>query len=611
VILEKKMKKRTVSLVCLAMRCVGAAACAGVLAMPPAALAFDQNNPFEIDGNAVDNSGIPGDDWSSVLCSGTGTDLDPFVCSTSGPGPGGGAYANTGVIPDPVDSDTTHFKGGDKDTLDISAWDIVTQDDTPKDDIEDAYAAAYTDPDNSHLIIYAGDDRFAQAGDASHGFWFFKNKINVNGNKFTGVHADGDTLVAVEFRQGGTQAVINVFKWVSKPGPHQPNLQSISTGTANVTPGVPFCNQDNTVCGITNSTTTTSPWFYHSSSGDPLTDEDFPPQAFFELGIDITGLTGETCFASFLASSRSSASDTATIKDFVLHSFPLCGMEVGKSCKDSPTVIDGSKLETTFNVPIKSTGAGTIFNVTLAENPKLALGTGESCRITALPDSTDYVAHSDTLNKLPLALSGTTPVTVYDSIKGNKTATVTIVCDTVDRNPFINTVDVTAKTSASLSIADLTDSHTTGSGETCSLPGSADVTAAKCCDSVTIDPDTFAPKVCVSITVTNNSSPLEAIENLVVVDDKLGTVTPSGGDTLTASGAGASKTYSKCYFPTASDQTGDPLAADSITFTDHVTEISGTGAATGSIFDLNQTDIMSSATCNLCGDQSQACMTKQ
>jgi hypothetical protein len=230
---------------------------------------------FELDGNAVDNPvGLP-DDWDTVLL-----------------GTGGGSDTTTGLVLDPTGAnETTHFKGGDKDTQDIPAWDIVTQNDTPKDDIEHAAAAAYTK--NGHLIIYAMDDRFAQAGSASHGFWFFKNPITISGAKFSGVHADGDTLVTVEFAQGGATAIINVFEWVTNPGPHQPNLQLIESGATNVTPGQPFCNLDDTVCGITNSVTATSPWDYISSSaGAGVTDENFPPQSFFEMGIDITELTG-------------------------------------------------------------------------------------------------------------------------------------------------------------------------------------------------------------------------------------------------------------------------------------------------------------------------------
>jgi hypothetical protein len=546
---------------------------------------------FELDGNAT-NEGAPGDDWASIFQN-TDTSL-----------------VDTGIIVDPVSNDTTHFKGGNKDTQDITEWSIVSQDDTPKDNIEHAFAAAYVRPSDSHLIIYAGDDRFAQSGTASHGFWFFKNQIGIapSGDSFTGVHADGDTLVAVEFQQGGAVAFANIFQWVTNPAPGQPNLQSIFSGSTQVTPGVPFCNSASgiipadVVCGITNSATTPSPWFYFSSSGNPGIDEDFPPQSFFELGIDITELTGQTCFASFLATSRSSASANATIKDFVLHSFPVCGVKVGKACFGTPIVVEGSKLESTFNVPITATGAGTIHNVHLAEVPPVPLGPGESCRITAIEEP---VGADAAPLALPFTFIGTTPVEVYTSLAGT-TATVTVKCITQDRNPFIDKVVVTAKSSPTSQTFDLSANHTTGldeqgnpvPGEICPVVGDADVAALKCCKSVTIDPDTLQPEVCVAIQLTNNSVPAEDLENIKIVDDQLGTVT--SGDTLAA---GTSKTYSGCYTPTSADQTGNPVSADDISFTDKLTEVSGTGVASGDTFLLNTVPPLPSATCFLCGNQ--------
>lgn len=550
---------------------------------------------FELDGDATDYPvGLP-DDWNTVLLG------------------GGSSNVTTGLVVDPTGADeTTHFKGGDKDTQDIPEWDIVTQNDTPKDDIEHAFAAAYTNGDGD-LVIYAGDDRFAQAGDASHGFWFFKNPVGINGNKFSGVHADGDVFVAVEFKQGNPdKGVIAVFRWESTPVGNNPNLQEIFRNEQAIVPGVPFCNSAgggfpaDVVCGISNTDPKDAPWDYLSSAGDT----DFPSQAFFELGINITKFTGETCFASFLASSRSSSTSTATIKDFSLHTFPLCGVEVGKACVGSPTTPDGTTLRTTFNVPVTSTGSGTIHQVKLAEVPNPALGTGESCKITAIGTPTGAVS-AIPVASLPVTFSNTTPVTVYTSLPGNTTANVTIVCDTVDRNPFINKVAVTAKSAASLTTPDLSSDHTTGidengdpvAGETCAFSGNADVIAKKCCKTVTIDPDTFAPKVCVSIQLQNNSNPPEALENITVVDNVLGTVLSSG--TLTASGAGSILKLTGdalCYTATSADQTGDPVDADNITFSDQLTTVSGTGSLSGDTFSLTGA-ALPSATCNLCGNQ--------
>ena len=506
---EEKEKRRIVMFILAAALVLGLAAGVTTLlavhGVPPPQL-------FELDGNAVDNSGagLP-DDWDTAL----------------GIKPGGSANVTTFVTDPAGANETTHFKGGDKDTEDIPNWHIVSQTDTPKDDIEHAYAAAYTTADGD-LIIYAGDDRFDTAGTASHGFWFFKNPITINDatHTFNGIHADGDVLLTVEFQQGGTKVVANVFEWDSQ---NNPNLKLIISGEQDVTPGVPFCNADDTVCGITNAGTAASPWFYYSKDGDPGTDEDFPPQSFFEMGINITELTGGTCFASFLASSRTSASETSTIKDFVLGSFTLCGVDVTKTCVGTPTV-SGGKLLSTFNVTIESTGSGTIHAVTLAEEP---LGTGESCKITAIAEPAGADANDATKNSLPVTFDGTNPVTVYDTLAGGtEGATVTIECLTGD-NPFIDTVKLTAKTSASLTTPDLNDDYTTGDGgtaEICPVVGNPKVMVQKCCKSVTIDPDNFTPTVCVSILLTNTSDqgpdPIvpEPIQIISVKDDRLLTV---------------------------------------------------------------------------------------
>jgi hypothetical protein len=194
-------------------------------------------------------------------------------------------------------------------------------------------------------------------------------------------------------------------------------------------------------------------------------------------------------------------------------------------------------------------------------------------------------------------------VEVYTSLAGDTTATVTVECVTTNRNPFIDTVEVTAKSSSSLTDPDLSDDHTTGSGETCSFTGVAAATATKCCVSVTIDPDSLVPHVCVKITVNNTSTPAEALKDVVVIDDKLGTVTPAAKDTIAS---GASKTYSGCYDPTTSDTTGDPVDPGTITFTDNVTTVSGTGAVSGTTFSLTGV-ALPSAVCNLCGPQDQPC----
>jgi hypothetical protein len=74
----------------------------------------------------------------------------------------------------------------------------------PKDDIVNAYAAAYQV--NGHLNLTFGADRFANNGAAQLGFWFFQEQVsppapNTTG-LFTGAHQVGDILALVNFAQG-------------------------------------------------------------------------------------------------------------------------------------------------------------------------------------------------------------------------------------------------------------------------------------------------------------------------------------------------------------------------------------------------------------------------
>lgn len=114
---------------------------------------------FELDGNATDNPLGPPDDWQNVFNKSTDALATSFV--------------EADVEPNNVDK--TYFTGGGyKDVNDITRWQHSPGDVSPdKDQITDAYAAAYQAA-NGDMIINFGADRFAAEGDASVGFWFLK-----------------------------------------------------------------------------------------------------------------------------------------------------------------------------------------------------------------------------------------------------------------------------------------------------------------------------------------------------------------------------------------------------------------------------------------------------
>src|SRR5262249_21714385 len=173
---------------------------------------------FELDGNAT--TGVLGSSGSTT----TSHDWDQvFADNGAVPPPVSGALASS-FVTDAVNTtaDDIFTGGGSKETNGIQSgrWLFTGSKPQGKDDITHAYAAAYTDPTNGHLLLYAGLDRFDNSGDATAGFWFFKNNIGENpnvtlmgGHPFTGQHSDGDILLVSDFTVGGSTSTIKVFRW--------------------------------------------------------------------------------------------------------------------------------------------------------------------------------------------------------------------------------------------------------------------------------------------------------------------------------------------------------------------------------------------------------------
>src|SRR5262249_12215266 len=155
---------------------------------------------FELDGNVT--TGVLGTTGSTT----TSHDWDQvFADNNAVPPPVSGALASS-FVTDRVNSNTDDIftGGGSKDTLGIQQgpWLFTGSNPQGKNDITHAYAALYTDPTNGNSLLYAGLDRFDNSGDATAGFWFFRNNItessNVSGNgtgPFLGTHSDGDVLL--------------------------------------------------------------------------------------------------------------------------------------------------------------------------------------------------------------------------------------------------------------------------------------------------------------------------------------------------------------------------------------------------------------------------------
>jgi uncharacterized repeat protein (TIGR01451 family) len=297
---------------------------------------------FELDGNA--QTGVLGTSGSTT----TSHDWDQVFAGTSG------AIA-TAFKTDAVNStsDDIFTGGGSKDTNGIQAgpWLFTAAKPQGKDDITHAYAAAYTDPGNGHLILYAGLDRFDNSGDSTAGFWFFGSNIGEgtvskgNGTgPFTGAHQDGDILLVSDFSVGGSVSTIAVYRWTGNDATG--HLQNITA-----------LGNPNTFA-IVNGAPIMVPWSYTNKQGQ------MQPQAgeFLEEGVDLTALNIQGCFSTFMAETRSSTSPTATLSDFTLGSFPLCSLA-------SPQYNALSKFDTFLNqgdtvnyqLVVQNTGGTSLF----------------------------------------------------------------------------------------------------------------------------------------------------------------------------------------------------------------------------------------------------------
>lgn len=570
-----------------------ALAVAGVL-LPLTVYSVVNNDVFELDGNAI--TAGTGDDWDRVANGNDSATPGVFVQDTIPPG-----------------TDRIFIGGGSKDERDISgsnAW--AHTDGTPpdKNDIEHAFAGAYFN--GPELLIYFGADRFANNGDSAVGFWFFQDNVSANPDgSFNGKHVPGDILITSDFRNGGGVSVINVFKWVGGRNP----LQLLASGSPAQpgSPNTPACLQKNGVdvaCAIANRTATPVPavWpggYTFKGGGN---DGNFPISTLFEGGINITQLLGTnaTCFSSFMAMTRTSASTTAQLKDFVVERFPLCGISVTKTCNGQTTLSpDGQRFRSEYTVAITNTGAGPVHNAAFVETAEL--DGNHSCKLTEIDgqDVTD------------VALVTGSPEVIAASLPSGGGVTATVQCDTLD-NPFTNAASAEAyaappvqgqplplRLTAAASSAACSAFQVEGElliSKTCANRYDPNDPKVLVTPAVTMvasgtTPSTLKPKVCVDITVTNDSD--VQVTGIQIKDDKLPVdVIPAPFDLEPKGdpdGLDARTFPNLCYTPTAGDV---PLETNPglITFKNEAhAEGTGVPATLGTIVSAPMT-----ATCKLC-----------
>jgi hypothetical protein len=228
---------------------------------------------------------------------------------------------------DPVNGGDNIFTGGgSKDISGIQEGPWLSTSGKPqgKDDIENAFAALYKAP-NGDDILYTGATRFDNSGNSTMGFWFFANAVSSTAGKnvpFTGTHTNGDLLIIANFTQGGSVSTPAIYQWVGDDA-----TGHLSGPLANVPAGA--------ADAVVNSSSITLPWTFTNKAG--VGGNTALQGEFLEIGINLTGLGLNPCFASFLAETRSSQSPSATLSDFVVGSFPTCELDLPNTAHLSAT----------------------------------------------------------------------------------------------------------------------------------------------------------------------------------------------------------------------------------------------------------------------------------
>jgi hypothetical protein len=320
-----------------------------LLAASPVLALSSLSSNMELDGNILKDSppssSLPAD-WGGTasnpgLFSGT---VDGGVNSHSGGGGASnplppGALASVFIHDEfatglpgvgSLDDRTVFITGGSKDINDVTAWKCTAKsEETAKDNILHAYAVFFrptTGDRAGHLILYGALEKYSNAGDNNAGFWLFQNPgvscVGTGPNiDFSGSHTVGDLLITAKFETGGTVETFSVYEWVGIGGEiGGGTLHQISTGV-----GVD-CGSSPTAdaCGRVNGANIPTPWA--DKDKELGLDKTLAPREFFEFGVDITVLmpTFDSCFAGFLAGTRSSPSPTAELKDYALGSLNSC-----------------------------------------------------------------------------------------------------------------------------------------------------------------------------------------------------------------------------------------------------------------------------------------------
>ena len=207
------------------------------------------------------------------------------------------------------------FDGGNKLNDNPNDWGWRSQKPPAKDDINTAMVFIAVNPVDNHIWLAISGDRFSTNGTSYLDFEFYQNPITKTGGPLTGGFTStgphngrtvGDISITLEYTGGGSLASVSYQQW-------QAGSEAGSYDYFSVTPdpGTAFAAANAGVidvpCGAFGATT-------------------YQPLQFAEGAIDLTALIGGTglpgeCgslpFETLFIKTKSSASNTADLKDFI------------------------------------------------------------------------------------------------------------------------------------------------------------------------------------------------------------------------------------------------------------------------------------------------------
>jgi hypothetical protein len=536
------------------------------LALVLAALPASMLAQIQLDGDAKKGTGTgSGTDWDEILCPNASINCTGLTA-------GGGSIAKTGLVVDRPEPGFAQFTGGgSKDEQDITNWKHRSGTPPSKDDLSHAFAAAFQRSSDNHTILAFGMDRYDTSGAAQLGFWFLgQNAQPIEGGTFSKQHTDGDLLVLVNFSVGGTTPSMQVYRWLNG-GVVSAGIGGDVLCSAGTIPSAGFC-------GITNAGLVDAPWTYENKDVGVTTQ--FPRGAFFEGGIDLTGLGLTGCFTGFIAESRSSTSIDATLKDFADPGtgFNLCSIGVIKEC--AAPVLNGAQTHIIYTIrgTVTNTAAGTLHNITLSDAP--------AADNTNHFDITDCATKTQDLGDFPVA-------TLVGGASVCYKATMTVP---IAQNGATDKVTVTANSESDNSGTALTSEATA----TCpNLQVNPALSVTKSCSTSV---EVLNGKVVVAVTISGDvcntgDSPLTDVN---VEDIGISSVNPLvTGVTLPSTNPDTCQHYSAKYYPSAANS----ASPGSVVFTDTVKatakDIFG-NAVPNKNTTPPQPDVTFTATCPLC-----------